>query len=62
MDKIYEKIKNERKRRRITQKELADIVGVSTVSIGNFENGKNVGLKLVEDICDALNLKLDVTN
>ncbi len=54
------KLKAARAQKDLTQKELADIVGVTRQTIGLIETGKyNPTLSLCIDICKALNKTLD---
>ncbi len=49
-----------RKEQKITQQELAEILGVSDRTIGNWENGRNMpDLSLFKPLCDALNITLN---
>ena len=54
---IGEKIRQIRKEKGLTQKELADKAGLSTMSIRRYENGERVAPeKLLKSIARALNL------
>jgi len=54
------KLKAARAQKDLTQKELADIVGVTRQTIGLIETGKyNPTLSLCIDICKTLNKTLD---
>ncbi len=54
------KIKEFRAREGLTQKDLADKVGVRRETIVHLENGKyNPSLKLAYDIARALNAKIE---
>ena len=54
------KLKAARAQKDLTQKELADIVGVTRQTIGLIETGKyNPTLSLCIDICKVLNKTLD---
>jgi putative transcriptional regulator len=54
------KIKEFRARENLTQKELADKVGVRRETIGHLENGKyNPSLKLALDISKVLNTTVE---
>lgn len=54
------KLKSARAKKDLTQKELADIVGVTRQTIGLIENGKyNPTISLCIDICQALDKTLD---
>lgn len=49
-----------RKEQKITQQELAEILGVSDRTIGNWENGRNMpDLSLFKPLCEALNITLN---
>lgn len=58
MESVLDKIKKERKKRSLTQQDIAKMVGVCYVSICNLEQGRNVGIKLIEKVCDVLNLQI----
>lgn len=54
------KLKSARAKKDLTQKELADIVGVTRQTIGLIETGKyNPTISLCIDICKALDKTLD---
>ena len=54
------KLKAARAKKDLTQKELADIVGVTRQTIGLIENGKyNPTISLCIEICKALDKTLD---
>lgn len=57
---VGEKIKEARKARNINQDALADTLGISRVSLGNIESGKQrVPLHVLLDICEILNVRMD---
>lgn len=50
------RIRELRKRARITQTQLANMIGVSTQAVSNYEKGKrNIPVSLLIPIKDALN-------
>lgn len=58
MERIGKALKNLRKERRMTQIELAKEVNSCYVSISNLEHGKNVGTKLLNDVCKFFNVEI----
>lgn len=52
--KLGKTIKDIRRRRGMTQKKLAFIVGISRTSLSQIENGVRPGKDTLKDICDAL--------
>lgn len=59
-EKMTTFIKEYRKKRRMSQAELAEKVGVRRETIGRLEKGKyNPSLKLAMDIATALKAKVD---
>ena len=58
--KIGKFIADERKLKKITQLELAEMLGVSDRAISNWENGKNMpDLSLFKSICDILGISIN---
>jgi len=54
-----EYIAGRRKSLRITQRELAELCGVSEHALGNLERGiGNPTFDLIEKVCDALGLEI----
>ncbi len=54
-------IRAERKKRKLTQDELAEAVGITSKHLGNIENGKsNPSFKLMKKIAEFMNVSLDV--
>lgn len=52
-------IKNERKKRKLTQKQLGELIGKSAESIKKYESGfTDVSISVLEDIASALNLSI----
>lgn len=52
---IGENIKEKRKQNRLTQKQLAEILGVSTITIQNYENNRRTpNIVMINSIADAL--------
>jgi transcriptional regulator with XRE-family HTH domain len=60
MENIGKTIKEKRKERKLTQSQLGEKVNACYVSIGNLEKGKNVNTNLLRDVCNELNLELQV--
>lgn len=54
-------LKKERKRRRLTQQELADRIGVSRQTLSRYEKGHvdNIPFDTIDDICFELNITND---
>ena len=58
-NKIGKIIENKRKEKKLTQKELADTLGVSNTAISKWENGNNLpDISLLEPLCTVLELDL----
>ena len=59
-EKIGKFIAETRKNKKMTQTELAEILGVTDKSIGNWENGRNMpDLSLFKPLCDALGITIN---
>ena len=59
-EKIGKFIAKCRKDKKITQQELAEKLGVSDRTIGNWENGRNMpDLSLFKPICDELDITIN---
>lgn len=59
-EKIGKFISEIRKERKLTQQELAEKLGVSDRTIGNWENGRNMpDLSLFKSICDELHISIN---
>lgn len=59
-EKIGKFIAKCRKNKKITQQELAEKLGVSDRTIGNWENGRNMpDLSLFQPLCDELSITLN---
>ena len=59
-EEIGKKIKKIRIDNNLTQRELADILGVTYQAVSKWENGKNLpDISIMKDICDKYNYKLD---
>lgn len=53
-------IKQERKKQKLTQKQLGDLIGKSGESIKKYENGfTSISTDILHDIADALNLSVN---
>ena len=49
-----------RKKKKMTQSELAEMLGVTDKSVGNWENGRNMpDLSLFKPLCDALDITIN---
>lgn len=58
--KIGKFISELRKEKNMTQQELADKLGVSNKTVGNWENGRNMpDLSLFRPLCNELDIKTD---
>lgn len=58
-NKIGEIIEKKRKEKHLTQKELADALGVSNTAISKWENGNNLpDISMLEPLCKILDLDL----
>ena len=54
-------LKDLRKAKKISQKELSDKVGISTARLSKIENSKGVkSIEILEDICNELNYELRI--
>jgi len=59
-EKIGKFIQKRRKEKKITQSELAEKLGVSDKTIGNWENGRNMpDLSLFKPLCDELGITIN---
>ena len=59
-EKIGKFIQESRKKKNLTQQDLAEILGVSDRSIGNWENGRNMpDLSLFKPLCDELDITIN---
>lgn len=60
MAQFKDRLRGLRSERRMTQKELAKAVGVSTASICNWENGDNLpSLLVAKELADVLGTSID---
>jgi len=58
--RIAQQVHDERKRRKLTQRELGEMVGVSKNTIGNFETGKSYPQRShINQIARVLGITLD---
>ena len=59
---IGQNIRNERKRRKLTQGRLADLLGMSRATISQIENGtvQDIGVRKILRILEILDLELKV--
>ena len=53
------KLRNLREKKKISQEQLAHIVGVSQVTIGNWEQGKSIKHDYIKKLADALDVPID---
>ena len=59
-EKIGKFISNKRKEKKITQSELAEKLGVSDRTVGNWENGRNMpDLSLFKPLCEELGITIN---
>lgn len=57
---IGDRLKKCRKQEGVTQKELADILGLNQNTIASYETGRrNPSISVLEDIADLLNVSTD---
>ena len=57
---IGENIKLFRKKNKLTQKQLSELIGVSTITIQNYENGRrNPSIDTLQNISQVLNISLN---
>lgn len=61
MELIGKKIKEQRKKRNLTQAQLGEKIGACYVSVCNLEKGRNVTTHLLRDACNELGLEINVT-
>ena len=60
LERVAENIRLERKRKRLSQEALAELVNVSTNHITNIENNKtNPTITIIVNLCRVLNLDLN---
>ena len=58
---IIQQLRNFRKQAKITQKEMAEKVGIKDTSLSNYETGKRkIPLEIAERICDELDKGLKI--
>lgn len=60
MELIGKRIRDERKKRGLTQAQLGEKIGACYVSICNLEKGRNVESHLLLKACRELGLELEV--
>src|SRR6476620_6538543 len=53
------KIRHFREKKRMSQEELAHMVGVSQVTIGNWEQGKSIKHEFIKKLANALEVSTD---
>jgi transcriptional regulator with XRE-family HTH domain len=53
------KIRHLREKKRLSQEELAHLVGVSQVTIGNWEQGKSIKHEYIKKLADALEIQME---
>lgn len=53
------KIRYLREKKRLSQEELAHLVGVSQVTIGNWEQGKSIRHEHIKRLAEALEIQMD---
>ena len=53
------KIRHFREKKRLSQEDLAHIVGVSQVTIGNWEQGKSIKHEFIRKLATALEISTD---
>lgn len=59
-EKIGKFIAEKRKKRKLTQEQLAEKLGVTDRAVSNWENGKNMpDLSMFKSLCDELNISIN---
>ena len=59
-EKIGKFISDCRKKKKLTQSDLAEKLGVSDRTVGNWENGRNMpDLSLFKPLCDELDITIN---
>ena len=61
MEEIGFYVMRERKRKKMTQEELASLVKCNIITINRLENNKNVSYKIIKNVMDALGLEINIT-
>lgn len=61
MEQFAEKIKNARKAKRLSRRELAQQSNVSEIAIYYIENGKTPSLRTLSRICEVLGFDITLT-
>ena len=57
---LADNIRETRQRRNMTQKELAQRIGITQTTLSNYERAKRIpGIKIISMMCDALDVSLD---
>lgn len=61
MEEIGFYVMRERKRKKMTQEELASLAKCNIITINRLENNKNVSYKIIKNVMDALGLEINIT-
>ena len=60
LQELGETIRNYRKRKKLSQKKLSDIVDIPVRTIQNVEYGENVGIEYIVKILEELDLEIAI--
>ena len=61
MKELSRIIRNERRRQEMTQLELAEKIGVSSVTMNKIEKGHSTSFNTIRKICEVLGLKIAIS-
>lgn len=61
MKELSRIIRNERRRQEMTQLELAEKIGVSSVTMNKIEKGHSTSFNTIRKICEVLGLRIDIS-
>ncbi len=60
MKDLGNKIRQERKARKLTQEDLGKMVDSCSLTIFHLEHGENVGTKTLFKVCEILDLEIEI--
>lgn len=60
MDEFKDAILLQRRRKKMTKKEVCEIAHISVQSLSNIENGMNTSIDTLKAVLDALGLKIKI--